>query len=169
MPNMSSKIIKKTSAVEPQQASTSFMSFSKQFSHFAICHTFLSYLEVSDYLKLRRGCLYLHDCYNYTVLEILIKFGNLDEHLRKNLWENVCPIMSIQGRYREKIDEIIYEGVVRHSLLPNQKMHSNSPSRGSSDFGSVYCNVYSTILGAAENVVHLVKRVNHEIESFKNN
>ena len=48
--------------------------------------TFWSYLEVSDYLEIRKGCKNMQD---YTILETLIKFGNLNENLRLNLWVNV--------------------------------------------------------------------------------
>jgi hypothetical protein len=59
--------------------------------------TFWSYLEVSDYLEIRRGCRNMQD---YTILEQLIKCGNLNDTLRVNLWYNVCSPLSVQNKYR---------------------------------------------------------------------
>jgi hypothetical protein len=143
-----------------------FVAFSKRFNHFAVCPVFLSYLEVSDYLKLRQVCLYLHDWYNYSVLEILIKFGNLDDALRKNLWYNVCPIIAIQRKYRENLDSVIRDYSIKHARTPSFQLQAINKDQNS-DFGSVYCHVYSEILETAEEFENLTEKVNQEIELFK--
>ena len=41
---------------------------------------------------------------DYTILETLIKFGNLNENLRLNLWVNVWSPVSVQNKYRRELN-----------------------------------------------------------------
>jgi hypothetical protein len=54
MPNLKSKLLEMRVTEMPRN-SIGFIGFSKQFSHFIIHPTFLSYIEVSDYLEIRKG------------------------------------------------------------------------------------------------------------------
>lgn len=139
MPNIKSKLRADFHDKLHEKNSMDFIKFSKQFSHFVVFPIFLSYLDVSDYLEIRKGWKYLRDCYDYGVLENFIKFGNLDEALRKNLWTNVCPIFAVQNKYRRKLG-----------------------------IDTVFCNIYTIVLENAEATKELVTRVDKEVEEYKN-
>jgi hypothetical protein len=139
MPNLKFKL---TEMVLPEMPRNSkgFIAFSKQLNHFVIHPIFLSYIEVSDYLEIRKGCVYLWNCYDYFVLEDLVKFGNLNINLRRNLWLSVTPYDQNQRKYRE----------ILHSV----------------DLGSVFDNVYSKVLEKAETLEYIVKKVDITISKF---
>ena len=140
MPNLKSKI--RLEAVEntDRKRSMLFIEFSKQFSHFVTSPYFLEYLEVSDYLEIRRGWKYLREWFDYSVLEDLIKFGNLDDSLRKNLWMNVSPVILIQSKYRRKLN-----------------------------IGSVFWNVYTKIIEIADPSENFTSHVFEKVEEFRTN
>lgn len=145
----------------------SFLEFSKRFSHFVISPVFLSFIEVSDYLEIRQGCRYLHDCYDYSVLEDLVKFGNLDDILRKNLWMNVCPIIPIQRKYRENLQQCIKEQSIKCEKLSSS--HRKRLDKVQSDFnlGSVYWNVYDNILEHAGDLDYFIEKIDAEVSKFR--
>lgn len=145
----------------------SFLEFSKRFSHFVISPVFLSFIEVSDYLEIRQGCKYLHDCYDYSVLEDLVKFGNLDDILRKNLWMNVCPIIPIQRKYRENLQQWIKEQLSKCEKLSSSHRKGVDKMQSSFNLGSVYWNVYDNILEHAEDLEYLVEKIDAEVAKFR--
>lgn len=113
--------------------------------------TFLSYLEISDYLKLRGTCVYLHDSYDFIVLEKLIKFGNLEQSLRSALWTSICPIDSIQRKYRENLNALMREESKKNvSKVKKLKIDVLEP-----DFNASSVFYYANILdNAGEIEVH---------------
>lgn len=73
------------------------------------------------------------------MLEDLIKFGNLNDTLRKNLWMNVSPVIIVQSKYRRKLN-----------------------------IGSVFCNVYTKILEHSKKAFHSKVQETHEmVEAYK--
>ena len=101
--------------------------------------TFWSYLEVSDYLEIRKGCKNMQD---YTILEQLIKFGNLNDNLRVNLWCNVCSPLSVQNKYRRELN-----------------------------IGSVFCRVYNEVLESFSDktIIAQVESQMPQFQYFKQN
>ena len=59
MPSLRARLAEVQISASMIKNTKGFVGFSKRFSHFIIHPIFLSFLEVSDYLEIRKGCAYL--------------------------------------------------------------------------------------------------------------
>lgn len=166
MPNLKSKLLEMRAAEMPRN-SIGFIGFSKQFSHFVIHPIFLSYIEVSDYLEIRKGCVYLWNWYDYNVLEDLVKFGNLNSYLRRNLWLSVTPYDLNQRKYREILRSVEKEHAQKLGKVSDSYLKEHYEAQSSLDLGSVFDNVYSKVLEKAETLEYLVNKVEDNVSKFK--
>jgi hypothetical protein len=165
MPNLKFKL---TEMVLPEMPRNSkgFIAFSKQLNHFVIHPIFLSYIEVSDYLEIRKGCVYLWNCYDYFVLEDLVKFGNLNINLRRNLWLSVTPYDQNQRKYREILHSVEKEHTQKLGDISDRQLKEHYEIQSTLDLGSVFDNVYSKVLEKAETLEYIVKKVDISVSKF---
>ena len=168
MPSFKERLSNKQILTIMPKNSNGFISFSKQFSHFVISSTFLSYLEVSDYLELRKGCKYLWDCYEYSILEELIKMDNLDNYLRLNLWLTVTPYHRNQSKWREILQEIETEDLLKSSDIFENDLKKHYETKRCLDLGSVFDNAYIKVLEKSESLDYLVSKIEFCVREFKN-
>ncbi|CAI2367692.1 unnamed protein product [Moneuplotes crassus] len=167
MPSLKARLTDKQVASVIPKNSTGLIAFSKQFSHFVTNETFLSYLEVSDYLEIRKGCKYLWDCYDYHILEELVKMGNLDIDLRANLWLSVTPYHRNQRKCREIVKAIEEENSSRLRQITNPEIIHLYAIQENLDCCSVFDNVYTKLLEKSKSFDYLVRKITHAVEKFK--
>ena len=153
-------------AIMPKN-SKGFIAFSKQFSHFVIHPIFLSYIEVSDYLELRKGSVYLWNWYDYHILEELIKMDNLDNYLRINLWLSVTPYDQNQRKYREMIQEIEKENSRKFSNCRKEEEKELYEIQEWLNLDSVFDNVYTKVLEKSESLDYLVDKIKTNVRKIK--